>query len=466
MFAYMKREPGFYKRVYGLAIPIIIQNLMNNMLNIIDNFIIGSLGEVSLAAITLVGIPLRVVMLFSFGAQSGTSILVSQYWGKKDSRSIDRVMGVAMWAGIIVTVLFSAIVMAFPISFLSLFGNDPEVIAVAADYAKLIFVSYIFNVFNLIYFATLRSMEDPKFGSTVLSSSMITKIVLDLIFVKGFAFIPAMGVKGAALATLICRCIETTCVILHILFNKKFHFDFKCVLKPGKEMIKRYIANAGTVVCDETLWGTGSSIITNVFSHMANSTQILSAYSISSTVENTICCIATSFSAVTAVVVGTAVGGGRTKKVIREIGYTMCTLSVSTAVVVGGLLILLGRTLGPSYLYPLFGLAEGSAAICTMMVTVHGCMFPLRCFGNTLVVGVLRGGGDVRHAAMLDLLPLWIGGVPYALITGNVLGLEIFWVNLAFTVQYALEGIFGIHRLLSGKWIKNMTSDNAEIAEE
>ena len=119
MLSYMKRGPFFYTRIIRLAAPVILQNILTNMLVVVDSFIVGSLGEQALAAVTLAGIPQQVITMFSFGVQSGTSILVSQYRGKNDWDSINRVMGVGMWVTTTVTVLYAAVQLLFPLQFMS-----------------------------------------------------------------------------------------------------------------------------------------------------------------------------------------------------------------------------------------------------------------------------------------------------------------------------------------------------------
>ena len=133
MFSYMKRGSGFYKEVAVLAAPIVMQNLITSTLSMADTFMVGLMGEAPMAAVTLANIPIRAVIMFIFGAQSGSSILISQYWGKQDRQSISRVMGAAMWTVLAVTALFALIMDLWPLEFLSLFGNEQSVIATAAQ---------------------------------------------------------------------------------------------------------------------------------------------------------------------------------------------------------------------------------------------------------------------------------------------------------------------------------------------
>ena len=137
MFAYMRQKPGFYTQVAALAAPIVLQNLITSMLGMADTFMAGILGEAPMAAVTLANIPLFVVQLFIFGVQSGSSVLISQYWGRKDMEAINRVMGVALWVVLLVASVFAAILILCPIPFLSLFNNQPQLVELAAQYGGL-----------------------------------------------------------------------------------------------------------------------------------------------------------------------------------------------------------------------------------------------------------------------------------------------------------------------------------------
>ena len=161
MLAYMKQKPGFYRQVVALATPIVLQNLITSMLGMADTFMVGMLGEAPMAAVTLANIPLFVVQLFIFGVQSGSSVLISQYWGKQDMESINRVMGVAIWVVLLVSSVFAGVLLICPVQFLSLFGNQAEVVELAAQYGSIAGISYVLNAFTMMYVAAYRSMERP-----------------------------------------------------------------------------------------------------------------------------------------------------------------------------------------------------------------------------------------------------------------------------------------------------------------
>ena len=453
----MKREPGFYKEVAILAAPIVMQNLITSTLSMADTFMVGLMGEAPMAAVTLANIPIRAVNMFIFGAQSGSSILISQYWGKQDRKSISRVMGTAMWTVLTVTALFALVMNLWPLEFLSLFGNEPSVIATAAQYGGLAALSCFFNSLTMMYIAAYRSMEKPKLGMYILIASMSLNTFLNWVFIFGHLGAPAMGVRGAALATLIARIFEVCIITVHILTSRFFRVDLSALLRPGTEMLRRFFLYGGPVVLNETMWGLGTSVMPTIMGHMENSTEILAAYTITSNVELVVNVVGFGIAATAAVIIGREVGAGHGDKVF-PMGKALSTLGFLTGVVLGVPLFVFARWIAPAVVFPLFHLSAGAAAIATMMITVQSFQMPLRDFNCVNIVGVLRGGGDVKAATLIDISPLWVCAIPYAAVCGLVLRLGINWVYLGYVIENVVKLCLGIWRLRSGRWIRDMTA--------
>lgn len=311
MFSYMKREPGFYRQVVALATPIVLQNLITSTLSMADTFMVGMLGEAPMAAVTLANIPLFVVQLFIFGVQSGASVLISQYWGKQDMEAINRVMGVALWVVLLVSSAFAAVLVICPREFLSLFGNQPDVVAMAAQYGSIAGISYVCNSFTMMYVAAYRSMEQPALGMYILAASMTVNTCLNWVFIFGNLGAPALGVQGAALATLIARSLEVIIVVTHMTRTRFFRVRAGLLLRPGSSMVRRFLRYGGLVVLNETMWGLGTSVMPTVMGHMEGSTEILAAYTVAGNVEKMCTVVAFGLAATAAVIIGREIGAGK-----------------------------------------------------------------------------------------------------------------------------------------------------------
>ena len=456
MFAYMKQKPGFYRQVVMLALPIVLQNLITSALGMADTFMVGMLGEVPMAAVTLANIPLFALQMFIFGVQSGSSVLVSQYWGKQEMESINRVLGVALWVVMVVSTLFAGVLLVCPVEFLSLFGNEPEVIALAAQYGSIAGFSYVCNAFTMMYVAAYRSMERPQLGLYILVASMATNTFLNWVLIFGKLGAPAMGVRGAATATLIARLLEVTMVILHMMKNHFFRVHLHLLLRPGLDMTRRFLKYGGLVVCNETMWGIGTSVFPTIMGHMAGSTEILAAYTVAGNADKICMVISFGLSTTAAVIIGREVGAGRTEKV-RSIGMSLATLAIFCGLGVAGLLLVFAHFVAPAWVFPLFGMSARAGSIAVMMMTVLAFVRPLRDFNGVVIVGVLRGGGDVKAATLIDTLPQWLAAIPAAYLLGMVFHAEILWVYLATTLESVVKFGFGVQRISTDQWIRDLT---------
>ena len=220
MFDYLKRGPAFYRGVVTLAVPIILQNLITTSLGLIDTFMVGALGEAPLAAVLVANIPVFVIQLVIFGLQSGSSVLISQFWGKGDTESINRVIGLGCYVAGAISLAFASVMFFLPEQLMGLLTDNQELVPLAAQYARIVGFSYIFNSLTGVYVGAHRSMENPKLGMIIFGASMLTNAFLNWVFIFGNLGAPALGVVGAAAATVIsqlCSCVY----VLRFLFSKK-----------------------------------------------------------------------------------------------------------------------------------------------------------------------------------------------------------------------------------------------------
>lgn len=456
MFSYMKQGPGFYRNILTLALPIVLQNLVTNTLALADTFMVGLLGEVPMAGVTLANIPFYALQMFFFGVQSGAAVLISQYWGKKDRKSISRILGLSWLAVGVVSILFSVILLSGPERLMGLFSNDPAAVDVAARYGRVVCLSYVLNGFTLVYLGVHRSIENPKLGLYMLSASMITNTFLNWVFIFGKLGAPRMGVEGAALATLISRCVEMGIVLGHMFWGKHFRVDFAALFRPGREAAGRLFTYATPVILNETLWGIGVGLYPTIMGHMENSTEILAAYTVAGNVEKLALVALIGIASTTAIVIGREIGAGR-RQTVYEVGLALNMLSTITGVVVGVVMLVLSWTLVPRYIFPLFQMSESTSGIALIMLSMIAVMMAPRAFNFSNIVGVLRGGGDVRAATVIDLLPLWLVAIPAATLFGLVFKWGVFWLYVGISLDQIVKCALGVWRLRSGEWINDVT---------
>ena len=456
MFKLFRREKGFYGKLLALALPILLQNLITNSLGLVDTFMVRTMGEAPLAGVTLANIPVFVVQLMMFGIQSGSSVLISQYRGKGDMGAINRVMGIGMYAAGAIGLVFALIMGFLPTQFMSLFGNDQQVIATAARYARIVGWSYFFDSFVQVYIGVHRAMGNPNRGLAILGVSMASNTFLNWVFIFGNLGAPRLEEQGAALATLLARVLSCSIAVAWAALDRRFKLDPALLFRPGGEMVRRFARFSTPVMCNETFWGLGTSLFPTIMGHMEGSKEILAAYAIAGNITN-LCTVGVfAISGTAAILIGQEIGSGHTDRVY-SLGALLNALAFLFGLGAGVLFLGVLHFLVAPFLYPLFGLSPAAQEICTMMLTIMFCMMPLRSYECTSIVGVLRGGGDVRMATLIDLTPLWAVALPLAVLSGLVFKLGIFWVYLSMMSENAVKAVLSTRRFISGKWINDVT---------
>ena len=251
--------------------------------------------------------------------------------------------------------------------------------------------------------------------------SMCVNTFLNFVLIFGKFGAPALGVTGAAVATLPSRVVELAVAVGFALWNKRLPLRWGCILRPGRAICRSFIKYSTPVVCNETLWSLGTSMLTVIMGHMANSQDMLAAYALVGNIDklSTVVCFGIAASA--AVIVGKEIGLGRDQDHVFSVSWTLLLSSMLIGgVVMVGLLILLPAFFQP-VLFPLFKLTTGAAEAATCLALVYALSMPMRAFDITNITGVLRAGGDAKVASLIDVGPLWLAAIPLMALTALVL---------------------------------------------
>ncbi len=457
MFSFMNQPRSFYRRLALLTLPVVAQNLITTSLGFLDTFMVGLLGSEQMSAVTVANVPVFIVQLIVFGLQSGSSVLFSQFWGKGDRESINRAMGLGFMLAGGITVFFALVMFFCPVQVLRLITDNTLLIELGKPYIRIVGFSYIFNSISSVYIGMQRSIENSKFGMLVFAASMCCNTVGNYILIFGKFGAPALGITGAALATLLSRILEFVICAVYALRSRTVPLMWRALARPGADMLRRFIRYSAPVLANETLWGTGASMFTVIMGHMPESADIIAAYTVAGNIDKMATAGIFGMAAATAVIVGKEIGVGLPRKDVQNIGLALCTSSVLAGAIFGVVELIAFLTVLRPYALPLFGLSPIATQLCTRMVFCYIASMPFHGFASTMVVGVLRGGGDVRASLVIDILPLWFFAIPLAALLGLVLKvpLEIFCLYLL--AENLLKAPLGIWRLRSGKWIHDVT---------
>ena len=457
MFRHLHREPGFYKRLFLLALPLILQNLITTSLGFVDTFMVGMLGQNELSAVTAANTPIYLLQIIILGLLSGLSVLASQYWGKGDTESINRVIGLGCYVAGAISLAFASVMFFLPEQLMGLLTDNQELVPLAAQYARIVGFSYILNSLSSIYIGMQQSIENPRFGMTVFAISTVCNTVGNYILIFGKLGLPALGITGAAIATFSSRVVEFVISLVYALHCKQMPLLPACILRPGKATFRSFVKFSTPVLLNETLWGTGTSLYTVIMGHMAGSTDLISAYTVAGNIDKMVTVAIFGVAAAAAVIVGKEVGMGG--KNAYPIGQALTFVAFCTGFGVAIAEQLLFWLVLKPHVLPLFSMTAASASLCVTMMICYSISAPLHAFATTGIVGVLRGGGDVRIAMLIDVLPLWCFTLPLLVLLGLVLHAPIAIFCFIMATESALKVPFGLHRIRSGKWIHDVTQD-------
>jgi putative MATE family efflux protein len=454
----LRQPAGFYRNAFALMAPIVLQNIITHMVGLTDAFMVGMLGEQFLAAMPVALVPLFIVLIFTFGVQSGTGILVSQYWGKGTLIAINRVLGVGIYVTAFVTFMAALVMSFFPHQILSLVTNDGALVVIAVPYARITAFSMALNSISMIYFACQRSMENPRLGVIVLSISAAFSIFGNWVLIFGNLGFPALGIEGAAISTLCARVLEVTIVSVHAFRNSRFRVKLRLLLRPGMVIFRDFVKYSLPVLLNEALWGFGAMLFPVIIGHMGGAQTLLAAYNISSNLERLFAVSMFACGGATAVIVGREIGAGRqaraesAAKSLTMVGFILGLFS-------GALLMLVRFTILEPFVFPLYDLSSEASSAATIMLTIYALTLPIRAMNFTMGLGALRGGGDVRAFMIIDVSTLYLIALPIASISGLVLRLGIAVVYSSILVEDIAKAALLFFRLRSKKWIHNVTRD-------
>lgn len=451
-----KRELN--RQLFTLAVPIVIQNIVNMSLSLMDTFMVGALGEAELAGVTLANSLFFVVSLFVIGIQSGSSVLISQYWGKNDTATINRVLGLGMYCAGAVTLISALALTLFPVQILSITSNDAELVRIAAEYARIVAFSYVLNGFVLLYLGAQRSMENPRMGMLVLMISMALNTVLNYILIFGKLGAPAMGVAGAALATLISRVVEFLITLGFALYSTGFRLQFRRLLIPGRAIVGDFVRFCAPVVINETLWGIGFSLYPIIIGHMENSASSVAAFTIAQSIERISSCFYFGVGHAAAVIIGKRLGGSRSENVY-PLAKRLCFVSFFFGVGAGLLLALLVLTVVGPLVLPVFKATAETVGLAKIMLYITCVAVPARAVNFTIIVGILRGGGDVTAGMVIDICSMLLLAVPLAALVGLGLGWGVVWVYAVMCAEEIWKFFASTWRFRTKKWIRNVTRE-------
>lgn len=429
-------------------IPVTIQNIFMSSLNLVDTIMVGQLGATEVAAVGQANRFSFILIIVLFAVSSGAAIFTAQYWGKKDVARIGSVTALAFTLNMTIASVFCLAALFFPQQIMFAFSKDPELIAIGAEYLRFVAPAFIFGVLPMLYSFVLRSMENvtlPMYTS-IISLSSNTALNYCLIFGK-FGF-PALGVKGAAIATVLARVIETGVMLWFSRNNGRPLVAFPD-FRISPVLIRQFITTALPVVVNEVAWVLAVTMYAVVYGRMG--TADVAAMTIMNPIEQFAASCFFGASSATATMVGNKIGAGESEAAYLY-AKRFAIITPLGAMAVGGLV-----AISAPYAVRWFNVPAEVQTLGRYCLYVLSAALWMKMFNMINIVGILRGGGDTKFSMYLEMGAIWLLGVPSAFLGGLVWKLPIYTVYALTMIEELCKVLIGIHRIVSRKWIHNLT---------
>ena len=448
----MIKEKTFYKSFMILALSLALQNLLTYGVNMMDTLMLGRYSQNAMGGVSLCNQIQFLLQMLVVGAGEGAVVMGSQYWGKKKLEPIPHIIGVALRFGGALAVLLFILVCGWPTRILQLLSNDPAVIAEGAKYFSIIRFTYVIFTITNILVASLRSIGVVKIGYMISGSTLVINVCLNYLLIYGNLGFPEMGVRGAACATLIARCVELLIVIWFLKYKENvLNLNLRKLLHIDTSYVRDYMRVSLPVLINQALWGVAQMVQTGILGHLGG--DVTAANAISVQVYQVLSVVCYGAASAAGIVVGRTIGEGDEKR-LHPLVTTLQVVFISIGLC-SGLAIFLLR--GP--ILAAFGgtLTESAYRLSrqfmlVLAVTTVGTSYQMACDN-----GIIRGGGDTGFSAKMNLISMWGIIVPFS-------AMAAFWWKCPPAVVFFLlkwDQLYkaipvGI-RLHSWKWVKKVT---------
>ncbi len=461
MFAKFKEnfigDRSFYRKLFVLIIPMIIQQGITSFVSLLDNVMVGRLGTESMSGVAIVNQLLFVFNLTIFGALSGASIFGAQFFGKGDHKGVRYAFRFKIIFSVLIVAAATAILLLFQEPLISLFLTESEsggdlafTLSEAKNYLMIMLIGLLPFGLSQTYASTLRETGETLSPMIASCIAIVVNLVFNYIFIFGNFGSPRMGVVGAAIATVMARYIEAAYLIIRThLLKERFEFirgAFTSLYIP-RDIVKNILITGTPLMLNEVLWSVGNTLINQSYS--TRGLTVVAATNITTTVWNLFCVVMFAMGSAVSIMIGQLLGSGKlveAKKTDNKLLFFTVILHIG----IGALIIL------TSPLVPLIYNTEVEVReLTTILLIIAGASLPLHSFVHVTYF-TLRSGGKTFVTFLFDCVFTWTVSLPIAFVLSRYTDLSIIWIY--FCVQFAdiIKVIIGTILLKSGIWVNNI----------
>ena len=449
--SYSAENASFSRNLLRLAVPIVLQNLVTTAVSSADVIMLGFVSQDALAAGSLASQIMFILNLVYSGISSGVIMLAAQYWGKQDTLTIERIMGIGMRISILISTVFFILAFFFPALLMRIFTNDMQLVSTGIPYLKIVSFSYLFMSISQVYLCTMRTIERVIFATAANASALLLNILLNAVFIFGLLGAPKMGIAGVALATTIARGIEFVICMLDALKFKTIRFRPSTIFERHYLLFVDFMKYSLPAFGNEVSWGLAFSMYSVIMGHLGSDIVAANAVVVVARNLGTVACFGIANAG--AILLGKSIGAGLMETVKAD-ASKFCKITFISGMI-GGIFIFLLRPLFMN-MADLTATAQGYLNI---MLFINMYYVLGQAMNTAVICGVFRSGGDSKWGFICDTIDMWGYAVPMGFFTAFVLKLPPMWVYFIICTDEFVKIPFVYKHYKSYKWLKNITRE-------
>ena len=453
-------DKAFYKRTFAVAIPIMIQNVITNFVNLLDNLMVGQVGTEQMSGVAIVNQFNFIMALAVFGGLAGAGILLAQFCGKGDMEGIKSTFRAKIWIVLIIWVASWGIVLSYQDALISLFLHESDTslsidktMQYAKQYLHVIIWQFPPFIFSQVYATTLRETGETGLPMKAGIAAVCINVIFNWILIFGKLGAPKLGVVGAAVATVMARCAECAIIVLWTHKHKEKNPYIKGLwssLAVPRKIAKQVFTLGLPLLINELLWSTGMTALSQAYS--LRGIEVVSAENIAMTIGNLFFCLSLAMGSTISIIIGQLLGAGELERARTEDRWLIAfSVSLSTAVAIVMAFV-------SPYIPALYNTIDEVKKLAVTMLMINAvCMIP-----NTLSNAcyfTLRAGGNTLITFLFDSVFVWVVCVPLAHGLARYTAMPIIPLYMAVRGAEALKALMGYIFLKRGTWVNNLVED-------
>ena len=442
-----ERKRSLRKEIVRLALPIALQQFMTALVGACDAIMLGKLSQDAMSAVSLATQVTFVFNLFMFAFMAGENMFVAQYYGKGDYTGISQVFSLVTKICGCIAVIFLAGTLFFPEQLMRILTNEETLIVLGSEYLRVIGISYVFSGIAQIFLAIMKNCGAVNMSTLINGVMVILNIALNAVFIFGLSGFPKMGIKGAALATVLATVVQFLWSVGYVLCRiRAVKFSLRSC---EKKLFGRFWQKTVPLLINNLAWGIGFSMYSVIMGHLG--TDAVAANGIANISKNLVVCFCLGLGNAGSIIVGNRLGADRLQEA-KEVGETLTKTAIIAGIVSGLVLIALSP-----FITKMVDLTPTARGYLQKMLLISSYYIAGKSINCMTIGGIFAAGGDSKFGMLCDSVTLWCIIVPLGCICAFILKLPVMVVYFVLNLDEIIKLPVVYKHYKKYKWIKNLT---------